>query len=527
MAKQHLVENFSKDWNEPLHINRLALNESSKIIEANGKKYPVTEGFEVPLWRLGKENLNGRIYSRALGEKVVKENKDLITVNLADHPEDDGSVSNIMAISKNPHIKEDILYVDTYPVDEVFEKKLNKMLELGAGLGVSSSCYGDINESTHEVIADGFEVQRWHDFVTAPSFSVYVTEDCRINNESTETKKESIKENVTIDNIKESNIMPDKMQKLSEKTMRLNLAKIIEDADKHEIISERILALEEAASYVSEDFLPDMKKDIEEKINNLKKESLVLAEKGKTVDKLAKDIQLKESEKVSLQEKISTLEESYKSLNEKYTASCKLLDETKDYANKAVDLFESADAEAGSRFTAKEYLTIVEHLETIQSENKINENKLVELQEKLNNIVSSNNSYKEKVATLEKTISEMKVVIDGYEAVTDVEPENNDEYNTDEFDYSDYGPEADTSVELDIANDDEVETYYNDLYDSDPRYEAVKTEILKCKTILEAQKTALRLKNLVEGQDKSHKTIKESISYTDVDIGKIKQKGWL
>ena len=53
--KQKLTENFSKDWNEPLHIRKLNLNESVKIVEANGKKYNVREGFEVPVWRLDKK----------------------------------------------------------------------------------------------------------------------------------------------------------------------------------------------------------------------------------------------------------------------------------------------------------------------------------------------------------------------------------------------------------------------------------------------------------------------------------------
>ena len=52
-----------------------------KIVEANGKKYNVREGFEVPVWRLDKKNLNNRVYSRRLGEKVAKEYKDLVIRN--------------------------------------------------------------------------------------------------------------------------------------------------------------------------------------------------------------------------------------------------------------------------------------------------------------------------------------------------------------------------------------------------------------------------------------------------------------
>ncbi len=138
--KQKLTENFSRDWKEPLSIRKLNLNESEKIVEANGKKFNVREGYEVPVWRLDKKNLNNRVYSRSLGEKVCKEFGNLVTVNLADHPEgdDDGSVKDIVGVSKNPHIRDGILYVDAYPVDEACAAKLERMVELGAGRGVSS-----------------------------------------------------------------------------------------------------------------------------------------------------------------------------------------------------------------------------------------------------------------------------------------------------------------------------------------------------------------------------------------------------
>lgn len=512
MAKQRLTENFSLSWGESLNIQKLPLQEDiDKKIIVEGTEKKVLAKWEIPVWRLGKKNLNGRTYKESLGKRVEKVYKETMTANLADHPDKDGSVKDILSVSGNPHVREGILWVDSVIVDEVFEKKLEKMVEAGYGLGVSSSVMGDV-DSDGNVLDESVELDRWYDWVLSPSYEVYATKECK--KESVE-QKETIEEKITIDNIKESKSMSDeKRQKLYEKSMRDNLNKILEDADKKEVISEKILAFEEAATFVSDDFLPDMKKAIEEKIVTLKADSLVLAEKGKTVDSLNEKIELTESEKKALTEKITLLENDNKALTEKYETSCKLLDETKEYANNAVVLLESADAETGSKFSAREYLEIVESLEKTNTEKSAFKEKIAELEQKLTKVTNFKNQYKEKVAVLEKKISEMEVVLDAYQAEPEVIPEDEDTYNTDDFDYGNYSDAPiEDELDLDIGNDDEVEDYYNDLVDSDQRYEAVKKEILKCKTVLEAQRTALRLKNLVEGQEK--RKIKESFSSKD------------
>ena len=237
-------------------------------------------------------------------------------------------------------------------------------------------------------------------------------------------------------------------------------------------------------------------------------------------------ITLTESEKQTLNEKITLLEADNKTLTEKYEASCKLLDETKVFANNAVVLLESADAEAGSKFSAKEYLKVVEGLEVLGSEKEAISEKLSSVETRLEKALHFKNMYKEKVANLEKKISEMEVVIDTYEAEPEIIPEVEDTYSADDFDYGSYTEiPVDDSVDLDLGNDEEVEDYYNDLADSDQRYESIKKEILKCKTVLEAQRTALRLKNLVEGQEK-RKAIKESTN-DGPDLKGLNRDGWL
>lgn len=536
--KQKLVENFSKDWNEPLHIRKLNLNESTKIVEANGRKFNVREGFEVPVWRLDKKNLNNRVYSRRLGEKVAKEYKDLVTVNLADHPEgdNDGSVKDILAVSKNPHIRDGILYVDTYPVDESFSNKLEKIIELGGGLGVSSSCYGDV-DGNGNVLEEDFEVTRWHDFVLSPSYEVFVTQ---------ESFKENIQESLTINKepIKESKNMPEnKVNELLEKTTRLNILKIVEDADKIEKISDKLTALEEALSYVSDDFLADLHSTISEKIENLKKESLELAEKGKLTEKLNEEIQLKESEKVPLQEQITSLQEEKKSLEEKLATAEELIEDLKEHSQKAEQLLEASDGEVGSRFTAKEYLELVERLleaeeEIAKSEEESRSNKKEnddlekendELKEKVSRLVSKIKTLREKNSSLEEALNDYtKEVEDGLMN----EEDDEDMYNQDDFDYDNFiEPEIsniENDLELDIQQD-EVEDYYDDLVAEEPRYESFKSVIMSCKTLIEAQRTALRLRTAIDKMPSQNKRrVRESVSLKEeADVSKVMRKGWL
>ena len=537
--KQKLVENFSKDWNEPLHIRKLNLNESVKIVEANGKKYNVREGFEVPVWRLDKKNLNNRIYSRKLGEKVVKEFKELVTVNLADHPEgdSDGSVKDILAVSKNPHIRDGILYVDAYPVDEAFANKLERIIELGGGLGVSSSCYGDV-DGNGNVLEEDFEVTRFFDWVLSPSYEVYVTQ---------ESFKENIQESLTINKepIKESKNMPEnKVNELLEKTTRLNILKIVEDADKIEKISDKLTALEEALSYVSDDFLADLHSTISEKIESLKKESLELAEKGKLTEKLNEEIQLKESEKVPLQEQITSLQEEKKSLEEKLQTAENLINELKEHSQKAEQLLEASDAEAGSRFTAKEYLELAERLSEAEEkianfeeescsnkkESEDLEKENDELKEKVSRLISKIKTLREKNSSLEEALNDYtKEVEDGL-----MNEEDEDMYNQDDFDYDNFiEPEIsniENDLELDIQQD-EVEDYYDDLVAEEPRYESFKSVIMSCKTLIEAQRTALRLRTAIDKMPSTSKRrvqVKESKSLNEgIDLSNVIRQGWV
>ncbi len=188
---QKLIENFPSDWGKnTLHLREIKVK--NKIVEANGKSVQVDKGYEVGCWVLDTKNKNGRIYSTRLAEHVCREGPQK-TFALKDHPPDDGdgegSVDNIVAVSENPHIRDGVFYVNTFFVDEEFQEKVSKIISRGIGLGVSSSCWGDV-DSEGQVLLEGFSVGRFFDFVISPSGNVYLTKESILENEKYHSEME-------------------------------------------------------------------------------------------------------------------------------------------------------------------------------------------------------------------------------------------------------------------------------------------------------------------------------------------------
>ena len=91
--------------------------------------------------------------------------------------------------------KNKILFAEFYIVYDNFKKKLDKIIELEAGIGLSSSALGELNES-NEVIVDTFQIERLADAVLQPSYSVF------INNEASKVIKENIEKIEEVNNTK-------------------------------------------------------------------------------------------------------------------------------------------------------------------------------------------------------------------------------------------------------------------------------------------------------------------------------------
>lgn len=143
--------------------------------------------YAVPVWRLDERNLNGRIYTTALAERLIAENA--ITYSYCNHPDEEyaQSFDSVKAITKNPRIIEGNLCVDVHLVERPFGEKLKDIVNAGGEIGVSSVGYGTLDKE-NIIEASSYELVRYLDFVLNPSYSVFITDK---NNEVTEDENKN------------------------------------------------------------------------------------------------------------------------------------------------------------------------------------------------------------------------------------------------------------------------------------------------------------------------------------------------
>lgn len=114
----------------------------------------------------------------------------------------------------------------------------------------------------------------------------------------------------------------------------------------------------------------------------------------------------------------------------------------------------------------------------------------------------------------------------------EADPEDDEEELEEEEDDSeeDDSEEDDEKEESMFSNRADIREYYQDLVESNPNVAKIKSQILKCKTLFEAQKTYLNLKDLVESvtSTKNERTISESVkgTYDSSSIKSLIRKGW-
>lgn len=528
MARIKLVENFATDFGKlDVKIKSLPLTESNSKILVEGEQRTAYSGYLIPVWVLDTRNFNERTYKRSLGERVCKEGK--ITLSLKDHPKDEGSVDNIVAVMKNPRIIENVLFVECYPVDEEFARKLEKIKRLGGSIGVSSSGFGELDEDGN-VITESYELERYADFVLDPSYGVYLDSTTEVVSDNMregamEKEKKLAESVVTIEKEDKENTMTnpemDKTRAILEKNVRFNLGVLIEQADKISSVSKKIAQYEDILGSLEEGFLPDVRENLEAKISTLRAEAIKIAEDKENSDLKIKELEESkakvESKAKELEENVTTklseseaLKEENSKLLKKLEIAEKLLSDMKEYSAKLKESLELKIAEANGMVTAKEYSDLLNYVETLESD---------------------------KPRKSKKNESFAPEIQDGIMNETDDEEFEFEENDDDWYDDEDYSDEEE--LDLEVYDTVGVEDYYNDLVDSDPRYESVKREILSCKTVREAQIKALNLSDLVESYvpKKGKVTPKKPNVHSDpklsesnkfgADVGKVKRTGWL
>ena len=182
MKKQELRESF--DLNTPI------------LQESEGKRK-----WTADVWRLDEINLNGRIYSTALAQRICAEGKKTLA---RDGHESDWrkgeEYEGTKAICCNPRIEGRKLVVDVDFIDKDYEETLAVIASKGIPIGVSSVGYGEVDESGL-VIPETYEMVRFLDFVTCPAGDVYAkfkTEGSQKDSKSMDDESPALAEMVSL-----------------------------------------------------------------------------------------------------------------------------------------------------------------------------------------------------------------------------------------------------------------------------------------------------------------------------------------
>jgi hypothetical protein len=210
----------------------------------DGKTYQALGVYTFPFTRPGQKNLNGRVYSYALWDRIFAQYRGRSTLGLMNHPEDDGDPKNIWCVWKNLRYNEDrtLGIADCYIIDNEWGKTAIGVLENDGPVGLSSSGLGDFEADGITVASETYELERVSDWVLNPSYSVFGTID---------DKKESVASNAKP--IEEGKSM--KTLTLREKReMEASFKKIYEDIKVIPDLKERLSRSKESLTfYESED----------------------------------------------------------------------------------------------------------------------------------------------------------------------------------------------------------------------------------------------------------------------------------
>jgi uncharacterized membrane-anchored protein YhcB (DUF1043 family) len=472
-----LVENIVVSPTSYRKAENLTESEKTLVItEGKDKKsYKALAVYTFPISRPGEKNLNERIYPVKLWENVIKKKMGEGQTGLMDHPEREGSTKDEWCVWRNLRFSEDkkLILADAYLFGP-YGQQVKEKLEAGGKVGLSTSGMGEFEEDDITVAWKSYELERPADHVLNPSYAVFGEEDGKIE-QPTETK-ESVQENVEQTSIKEEIDNGDNKMKLNsmeEKSFRLNVAARMKDISGIENISERVSEYTELLGYFEEGVAEDLKEAIETAVLEGKEEIKALAEKGSKLETSIQEAKVELEEKVSKLTKVNEeLINSNSELAEKFEKSAELLDSLKAYSNKMKEMFEVAVAEKNGMFSATEYKEALVFAEQLEEEK-------TDLQKTVNDLREKLKIAREKVA---KTVSSKEEGVTSEEAL-----------------------EEDIEEEKDIFEGiaPSIVSYYQDLETASPEVVAIREDILSAKTLMEAQRTYLRLKSLTASGKRS------------------------
>jgi len=510
MSKKRLVEQIivTPESYERVETSELTENEQTLSINEAGKKktYKAEAVYTFPISRPGEKNLNERIYPVKLWENVIKKKMGEGSYGLMDHPADEGSTKDGWCVWRNVRFSEDkkLILADAYLFGP-WGRQVNEALEAGGNIGLSTSGFGEFEKDEITVKADSYELERVADHVLNPSYSVFGTKEDAIETKEESEEKEVVSENKDEDSksldvettIKkdihqeeeDQSMKNDKMSAFEEKSFRLNIQSRIKEIDKEEKASVREAQYVDLLSYFEDGVADDLRSSLEEKLQKAREEIQELAEKGATLDQKVEESKKELTEKVdSILAEKEEMQNTLEQMTEKFDKATELLDSMKAYSNKLKEMYEVALAEKNGMITATEYKETLVYIDSLEEEKKELKNNLQSLRDQISEMN-------------EESVDEKKK-----KKMSDEEDEDDDDSEEDEDEDEDEVEESYAHVKPEILD------YYKDLEYAQPAMKEIKHEILSSRTLIEAQRTYLRLKSLVFSEDHERRQMPSSKS---------------
>jgi hypothetical protein len=483
MAKTRLTEGaiFTAQ-----HYKKIDVPLKEAVVD--GKTYPALGVYTFPFTRPGQKNLNGRIYSYALWDRVFDQYKGRSTLGLMNHPEDDGDPKNIWCVWKNLRYNEDktLGIADCYVIDNEWGKTAIGVLENDGPVGLSSSGLGDFEADGITVDPETYELERVSDWVLNPSYSVFGTID---------DKKENVASNAKP--IEEGKSM--KTLTLREKReLEASLKKIYEDIKVLPDLKERLSRAKEALTfYESEDTggVESYKKEFEDLVSEAEKEfesRLKSAEEVDGIKKESEETQKLAKEKAKEAEDLKKENEELKKENEKLKDQIKEAHTLKDESE---GLLSSMTEDAKRQIKWEKYEELRQYAiqaTKLYSEMKANRNLLqIKVQELEQN---SKSAHEAQMQEYQKSMAEKARIEESRQRTAEAKTIQ-DKHLT----------EAQERAFLESVNP-EVMTYWQDLKRVDESFAMqFRKEILSRKTETEAQIFVLKARHGKIQQERQEK----------------------
>lgn len=269
---KRFTENFSIDSRlfrkaELTDSLREKINSNKKLTESFAMDESKTI-WEVPISMYDVENANGRIYSKALWENVINNQRHVWEGSpmLSNHPagDSDGSPSDICGVWLDARIDESDGYVyGKFIPSGSNGKEMEDHLGNGLRAGTSSSGFGELARDGKTVEASSYQIERLSDWVLNPSQGTFFTYEAK-KGPSMKENKDSIKESTN--NKLEEGAPSVKISKLEEKKFRKDIEAFLEDTNQIEDPHLKLAELEEILTYFNEGVAPELKEKVEAKL---------------------------------------------------------------------------------------------------------------------------------------------------------------------------------------------------------------------------------------------------------------------